>query len=244
VDAPAAAAPAGEGPKHAPRVRRIASPAKDDEVWPNERMLLYLDFQIFPKGHPWDIEKANRKVTPAVTLRLDRRGRIERDLLPDEAAERLLRWRIYRQGRLVGRGSATGVARLTADFGPGTYQVWLGVEGPAGFMPVSNLLEYPLFPDASGENVVIPADADGDKIPDFLQKMVAVGSGKPGDGDLDNDGIPDAQESAAGLLHGKASGTSLERELVELWRAWAYDLNSRPPVGEGETAPVKLAPME
>lgn len=74
------------------------------------------------------------------------------------------------------------------------------------------------------------------RVLDFLEKIAALDSGKPGDGDLDNDGIPDAEESAAGRPQPKASATERERHLVELWKTWAYDLNSRPPGGAAAPA--------
>ena len=156
-----------------PRVKMTAPPGAGEEVWPNERELLYLDFQIFPHAFPRDIEESNRKVKPDVILRLEMHGAVRRERLANEVAEKLLRWRIYRDGKLVDRSSASGVIQRETDLGPGTYLVWLGVEGPSGFMPVSNLLHYPLFPDGSGKDVVIPAESRRKGVPDFLESLPA-----------------------------------------------------------------------
>ena len=137
-------------------------------------MLHFLDFDIFPHGSPSHLHTGSRKVTPVVHLKLDNHGIVERDLLPNAGAEQLLRWRIYHNGRLVRRDSAAGITHIDTNLGSGTYQVWMGVEGPNGFMPVSNLLEYPLFPDASGNKVVVPVDTDGDGMPDFFAALSAT----------------------------------------------------------------------
>jgi hypothetical protein len=112
-------------------------------------------------------------VKPDVILRLEMHGAVRRERLANEVAEKLLRWRIYRDGKLVDRSPASGVIQRETDLGPGTYSVWLGVEGPGGFMPVSNLLHYPLFPDGSGKDVVIPAESRRKGVPDFLESLPA-----------------------------------------------------------------------
>ena len=145
--------------------RLINPPRPGEEVWPNERLRLFLDFHIFPKRHhPDAIRKANSKVAPAIKLNLQNDGAIERELLDDPAAERLLRWRIYRNGELVERSSAEGVKRIETARGTGTYQVLIGVDGPTGFMPVSNVLEYPLFPRPDGRSALVPLPGQREEI--------------------------------------------------------------------------------
>ncbi len=226
---PAAESPEHEAPERMPAIRLVAPPSPGEDVWPNERMLLYLDFQIFPRGHPWDIEKANRKVNPGIVLRLDQHGVVERDLLPQAEWERLLRWRIYRDGVLVEKSTAAEVKQRAITFGVGSYQVWIGVDGPAGFMPVSNVLYFPLFP-AAGGFVVIPSDSDGNRVPDFLETAVTANPAVDPTADRDNDGLPDIQESAQPDPHPKPSATETEKRLAKLWSAWRYELKTRPPV--------------
>lgn len=212
-----------------PRIRIIEAPVRSDALWPNERLLQFLDFDIFPRGHPWDIEKVNRKVQPNAVLRLSAEGVIERALFSDPVWESQLHWRVYHEGRLVEKGAGGGAARWETKSGPGTYHVWLGVEGPGGFMPISNMLSFPLFP-SGGKYVVVPPDANGNAMPDLLESLVMLDGIVDPSADRDNDGIPDVQESAAGDLVPKSNATDEEKRLVELWNGWSYTLRNRSPV--------------
>lgn len=198
------------------RIRVQPPPADPESVWPNERFLHFLDFDIFPHGHPWSIEKQNSKVAPPVTLTLDNHGHVERELVKEANAERLLRWRIYRNGRLVRRDSAAGITRADLDVGPGTYQACVGVEGPGGFMPVSNILEFPMFPDVAGKNAVIPSDRDGDGTPDFFAALPEDDRGLG----LQQGAEPDDVASAA----------ETPRNLRELWESWHIRLKIESPI--------------
>ena len=115
----------------------------------------------------------------------------------------------------MNRDAASGVTRFDTDRGPGTYQVWLGVDGPSGFMPVSTFLEYPLFPDASGKNVIIPPDADDDGTPDFIAAL-----------DGKEDGADSANEAAR----------TTPRRRRELWEAWSKQLRVHPPIPQPDRA--------
>lgn len=141
--------------------------SEDETRFPNQRLFLFLDFHIFPKGYPSDIYAENRKVSPAVVLGVTNEGMIERNLLGG-TAEAALRWRIYYQGRLIQKETAEGMKSWLPSSGPGNYHLWMGVEGPSGFMPVSNLVEFPLFLNPSGRLTIIPEDEDHNGQPDFL----------------------------------------------------------------------------
>ena len=200
------------------RIRVQPPPADPESVWPSERFLHFLDFDIFPHRHPWSIEKRNSKVAPPLTLTLDNHGHVERELVKEANAEQLLRWRIYHNGRLVRRDSAAGITRADLDVGPGTYQACVGVEGPGGFMPVSNILEFPMFPDVAGKNAVIPSDTDGDGTPDFFAALPEDDRG-PG---LQQGAEPDDVVSAA----------ETPRNLRELWESWHIRLKIESPITE------------
>ena len=224
------ALPAGSAPPGSDdfplRVRTLAAPADSESVWPNERMLHFLDFDIFPHGSPSHLHTGSRKVTPVVHLKLDNHGIVERDLLPNAGAEQLLRWRIYHNGRLVRRDSAAGITHIDTNLGSGTYQVWMGVEGPNGFMPVSNLLEYPLFPDASGNKVVVPVDTDGDGMPDFFAALSATEELRSAQKDAES-GAPVSEATSAFLR--------------ELWGSWRIQLSFDSPVTMLDSVKPKTA---
>jgi hypothetical protein len=205
-------------------VHPIASPGRDEDFWPNERLFLFRDYHIFPKKYnPFDINSGNRRVVPGILLKLHQDGRMTRALVSDEA-ERLLTWRIYRDGRLVESRSATGSAEWPVRYGWGDYRVFLGVEGPRGFMPVSNMLEFPLFPSSNGQVEVIPADANRNEIPDRVEKYVT------GDGEL-LEGVRSAlSEPSLANARAPAEGQRLEAEeikLIRLWQYWASNLKNR-----------------
>jgi hypothetical protein len=207
------------------KLRTIEPPGAGEQMWPNERLLSYLDFHVFDAHrNPNDIRKANLRANPAAFLRVNNHGVIERELIPDEGAEQLLRWRIYHEGKLVEKGTAAGVVRYEVRYGVGSYNVLLGVEGPTGFMPVSNLLEFPLFPDDSGSNVRVPADSDHDGIPDYVERIIATVKGvtfeHPTNQDVDNDGIPDREENNQRELTFTSVLDDEKRHLLKLWQIW------------------------
>ena len=207
-------------------LRMVPAPGDGMAVWPNERLLSFLDFHVFcGRRYPAEIEKANQSVSPAVLLGIDDHGVVERETLPDAKAEALLQWRIYHDGKLVEWGAATGIARREMTQGPGNYLVLVGAEGPAGFFPVSNFLEFPLFPDGEEKPRVYPRDTDADGTPDFIQSMVASGAAGtadlPADQDSDNDGLTDIEEMGLQAIAPKDS------QLLQLWGQWSYRLKNR-----------------
>lgn len=145
-------------------------PEKDETTWPNQRLFLFKDYHVFPKTNRFVLYRANKKVSPALCLKLSIRGKVSRDKF-DDSLEKHLFWRIYFNGNLVENGSASGITEYTVHSGTGTYQVLVGVNGPHGFMPVSNLLEFPIFPDPLGGITVIPADSNKNDIPDIFENL-------------------------------------------------------------------------
>ena len=148
-------------------VQMIAQPEPGGDFWPNDRLLRFRDFQVLPHYNPLQSFRENRRVSPNVTLAVSNSGTIQRDKL-DAALEKLLRWRIYHNGRLVENGWATDDIRHAAVRGMGTYVAFVGVDGPTGFMPVSNLLQFPLFPERNGSLAVCPSTTQEAGVPDCL----------------------------------------------------------------------------
>ncbi len=205
------------------RMVTLHPPIDPEEMWPNERLLLFRDFHVFPKRNPFEIRGANEKVSPAVLLQVHENGVVERALL-DPLYEQHLVWRIYHNGLLVNRSEADGVARLDTDRGPGHYLVLVGIEGAGGFMPVSNFLEYPLFPGGAGHNVIFPSQTNG--MPDFLidrsppDQMQNLRESWPEDGA----GAYSAKTIYAKEALGRLPDQNHQR-LADLWKAWAWHLN-------------------
>jgi len=210
------------------QVRAIPPPQPAENFWPNERLCKFLDFHIFPDHAPDDIYRRNARVSPNVTLKLTNSGTIQRDKLAPEL-EKLLRWRIYHNGRLIEKGTAKGVVKYDADRGTGTYQIFVGVEGPNGFLPVSNLLQFPLFPEASGRRTVFPPATNPEKFPDFFLKIFSRDQldaiqERP-HGGTDNRYY---NKKAVSLFGVPGNFKSEEDEnLFRLWARWSYFLNAK-----------------
>jgi hypothetical protein len=162
----------------------------------------------------------NKRVDPAIILKLHQDGRMSRALLAGEV-EHLLAWRMYRDGRLVENGSATGSAEWPVRYGWGDYRVFLGVEGPHGFMPVSNLLEFPLFPTEKGQVEVIPADQNRNEIPDLLEKYATA------QGELLEDVRNALNAPIAARTPAIRRLTADEIRLIRLWQSWDNNLKNR-----------------
>ena len=154
------------------KVRQVSGPQTPESVWPNERIFRFLDFHIFPSRNLSDIYVENSKVTPNITLRVDNAGLVTRNTL-EAPLESLLRWRVYRNGKLIKQDAAGGVARWEVGKEWGSYQVLIGVDCPKGFMPVSNLLTFPLFPTSSGGVCVFPRVTNIERFPDFLLDILS-----------------------------------------------------------------------
>lgn len=207
------------------RVRMIAPPHPSEDFWPNERMFKFFDFHVFPGRNPKEIQEKNAKVSPDITLRLTNSGTVSRDSL-DAPLDKLLCWRIYHNGRLVKNGPAAEVTSFKADQGPGTYQAIVGVAGPNGFMPISNFLEFPLFPDRAGGFSVFPAVTNAARFPDFLLEIL------PPDGmqelmalPIEGQGDSYYNRRTIYFLNPKASFDAKDKDgLFKLWSAWGWDL--------------------
>ena len=224
-------APTERSRPNANMIRVIPAPGEGMAVWPNERLLAYMDFHIFT-GHrdPNQILKENESMIPAVRLGCDQHGTIHREILADGKAEGLLRWRIYHDGKLVNSGNASGIGSLDLKQGPGNYLVILGADGPAGFLPASNFLMFPLFPDGDGKPLIVPRDTDSDGTPDFIEEMMASGDAGtvdvPDDQDSDGDGLTDIEEAGPRKLLQAEQPKERERELLRLWGQWEYELTN------------------
>ncbi len=210
-----------------PAIRELTRESVDESVWPNQRLFEFFNFHVLPHHNPNDIRGANNKVSPAITLRVDNAGTIHRGLLSD-AAENSLRWRIYHQGQLVDGGSAAGVPEKHLTSGVGTYQVLIGVEGADGFMPVSNFMEFPLFPTGDGNLVVVPELSPGARVPDGFDDIVTSGDPSLLHADSDGDGLSNEDEAYVPIAPTAAALADPEKlSLFQLWRAWRYDVIMR-----------------
>jgi hypothetical protein len=196
------------------------------ESWPNDRLLQFWDFQVFPHVNPQKFYGDNNKVSPKLIIAVTKAGVIQREKL-DEALEKLLHWRIYYNGRLVEQGSATDDLHHAAARGVGTYAAFVGVEGPNGFMPVCNFLQFPLFPERDGSLVVLPSAADGEGVPDFLvdslapDQMTALRATEPWPGKRDpyNKATIYAMDAVGPVADAK------KRSRIALWCTWAYEVD-------------------
>lgn len=208
------------------RVSMLAQPQPTDDYWPNDRLLRFWDFQVFPRINPLEFYRNNNKVSPKVTLAVTNAGIVQRDKL-DDPAEKILRWRIYLNGRLVERGSATGDINHAVRRGTGSYVAFVGLEGPNGFMPVSNLLEFPLFPERNGTMAVLPSlDEDGlpyrvhDALkPDQCSRL------------LENPDWTAPRDASCRSVAIDWCSTFLidevkKQELVSLWGSWSWQINT------------------
>lgn len=137
------------------RFERLSAPEPAGDFWPNERMLAWLDYQILPGGHPADIRSENKKVQPALFLQVDRDGTIhyETDLI--QAHPDVLKWHIYRDGKLAHRGPVSPESTFPLADEMGVYQVMAGLDGPNGFFPTSNLLTFVLGPSDDGGSELV-----------------------------------------------------------------------------------------
>lgn len=159
------------GKESVARIRKIEVPAGEEErLWPNERLLYFWNFIIFPQENGFFPMEKNTKVSPDIRLWVSENGVITRNAV-DAEAEKVLRWRIFKNGRLIGERSAKGELSTSISDGPGAYCVLVGVNGPNGFMPVSNFLMFPLFPREDGNTEMMP-EARPDGIPKFLERVL------------------------------------------------------------------------
>jgi hypothetical protein len=210
------------------RVRMIDPPQPAEDYWPNKRMLRFLDFHIFPNRHRDDVYKKNSRVTPDVVLSVTNSGAIVRAKL-DEPLERLLRWWIYQNGRLIEHGTAEAEIRREPLREPGSYIAFVGVDGPQGFMPVSNVLKFPLFPEKDGKMAVLPSATNTSRVPDFLLDVISH------DQLLDHLAKAPPGGNEGGYYNNRfiytfgSVGPFADREkeaLFQLWSAWCWKINN------------------
>lgn len=216
------------------KLRIVPAPGEGMAIFPNERLLGFRDFHIVTeRQYRSELQRDNKSTLPSVHLGIDDYGVVEREILPDAKAEALLKWRIYFNGKLVDSGAATDTIRREMTHGPGNYLIIVGPEGPAGFLPVSNFLEFPLFPDGKDKPQVFPRDTDADGTPDFIQNMVSSGKLATYDilegQDTDNDGLTDIEEAGPLSIAPSSISKAKDNELLQLWSQWNYELKNRKP---------------
>ena len=158
------------------KIELLDLPANEESYYPNQRLVDYQDFHIFIGNstyktgrNPSGLKKKNHFSRPSVLLSLEPSGAISRDLFANPNMEKLLIYRIYRDGRLLPDVKASGLTKLMVGQEAGTYLVMLGLSSPKGFFPISNFCEFPLFKETDGTFSVIPHDSNKDKVPDIFQ---------------------------------------------------------------------------
>lgn len=120
---------------------------KDElNYWPNSRGLLFIDFNTLSSRLAHNIYIHNYKTNPSILLQVDHQANLRRKKLDSPDAERLLHWRIYHNGILKESGPAKDITLKSSTYGVGSYLAFLAIEGPDGFMPVSNFAEYYIHP--------------------------------------------------------------------------------------------------
>ncbi len=219
-------------PKHSGDTQKLVFTMIDalkdfQDGFPNERLLNFLNFHIFPKRSRNDLLKKNSKVEPSITLGVTVSGTIVREKLAP-AFEKLLQWRVYHDGQLVEQGSASGMDRLTVGHGMGDYWAFVGIVGPNGFMPVSNLLHFPLFPKKPTGFEVFPNTNPITHLPLFFEYCLSAEDRQ--------EILETAQEhhSQGGYYNDAAiyclsqafrTGDPAKDRLLDLWRPWSLGLN-------------------
>jgi hypothetical protein len=137
---------------------------------PNLRLTNFRDFHVFTGSrNPNDIRKKNKLLIPPVDLRIIENRSVEASGLDRLEQMPKLFWWIYRDGHLIDRMPVDDSRRLTVDEGIGNYYTFIAVEGPNGFMPVSNIVNFPLFPKKGGGFECFPMDHNGNQLPDCLE---------------------------------------------------------------------------
>jgi len=206
-------------------VRMIEQPQPEMDNWPNDRLLRYHDFQVLPHNNPLEFIRVNKKVSPKITLAVTNAGIIQRQKL-DDAHEKLLRWRIYFNGHVVEKDAATGDLQHAVAQGMGSYVAFVGVEGPNGFMPVSNFLQFPLFPELDGHMAVVPAVTNADGLPDSVRAALSPDqldelrtiAGQFKEADAHDRAMSYALDSI------RLATDRKKQALISLWQEWAWNV--------------------
>lgn len=203
------------------QVKTVPPPKSGEGAWPNERLLLFKDFQMFRGAHRDVIDSENQIARPGIVLKVDSRGTIHLEA-PDEIDIEALQWRLYHDGILVENGPVGSGREFSPAHGPGAYLAIVGIETSGGFFPVSNYLHFPLFPARKGLEV-IPAGFSYETPPRFLDNVPRKGLEYDPDADDDGDGLSNAEE-AGPPAPALAPRTPDEQRLTRLWQAWRYEL--------------------
>jgi len=219
---------------------RMVSPPEDPEAyWPNERLFSYRDFTTFPNNYRDDLQRVNNKVTPWIKLEVANDGTIHRERL-DPKLERHLRWRIYHNERLIEKGPAKPSPTHPSPRKAGEYHVFLGIEGPGGFMPVSNELNFPLFPDGRGGVCVYPETRKMPGVPDFVLDVMTDEEKERLAREV-AEGDPMAKEYVASeVIYELQPRRPEDAALVNHWTDWLWHLNH--PRGEDVRLRFRMEP--
>ena len=182
------------------RFQNLNVPVSDETRIPNQRLTNFLDFHVFTaRRNPNTISQTNQVVDPAVELRIENDGTIHRSKLLNLEWDTLLRWRIYKNNDLIDQGEVLPDQERKIDSGQGSYHVFLVVDGPAGWLPVSNVLNFPLFPADGDTLACIPEGSDRNKIPDRI-------------------------ESIHSKLKQNQNISESERHTLALWHVWKWEI--------------------
>lgn len=206
----------------------IKAPDVPEDFWPNERMLKYLDFHVFPKENPRELLQKNSKVEPSISLSVTISGTIVREELTPEL-EKLLQWRVYHDGQLINKSFAANITRLNIAEKMGDYLVFVGIVGPSGFMPVSNLLHFPLFPKKPEGFEVFPSINPTTRLPLLFEDCLPE--------NVRQEILEAAQTKSGGgwgyynraaiywLSAGYRTGDPEKDRILKLWSPWSFTLN-------------------
>lgn len=179
--------------------RKLPINGNNTDFFPNNRILHFFDFHILPGGHPWDVFGENRRVSPSLRITINNEGLIERDVLAEPAVEKLLRWIVYKDGKLIVDQPVNGNLNFSPGADMGAYVAFLAVQGRSGYLPVSNVLFYPLFPTTTGATSLWPEDLNRNKSLDVLYLKA------------DNPNALSAKEKF---------------QAQQLWDEWDYNINT------------------
>lgn len=152
--------------------KKVVEIKDEEDLWPNWRGFQFEDFHEMAFRHGSSLYESNRRVVPEVRLQIDKKAGIRRVTPLEADNEQLLIVRIYRNGKRIDPRVAPSGSITRGDYGPGHYMVFFSLEGPDGYMPVSNFLTYFIYPenDRVEGAVIFAKDTDGDEISDYTER--------------------------------------------------------------------------
>ena len=159
-------------------------PDHEEDRWPNWRGLSFKDFNAMkPPSHSLNIHETNRRVNPTISLKIDHQAQIHHEKFPSAVNNKSLHWRIYHNGKRVKQINASGNSPSNGNFGSGHYLIFLAVNGPHGYMPVSNYLTYYIYSEKnrSKHSLIAAQDSDKDGMPDFMELRYQLNPNDPSD---------------------------------------------------------------